>query len=132
MRSEGCRLCRHSWLLGIALALWPSPVQAGEHCELVKEAAAGDVVPVRLTCTTDLDSERLFAIVRDPLQQAKAFSSLGARTRVLSDEGDHLRVLQFHESRLIADREVIVEWRVTGSSSPHVVAWRTAGGPERF
>ena len=99
---------------------------AEDSCTLVKEEPIGMVIPVRLTCLTDLDSERLYAVVSDPLQQAKAFSSLGDRTRILSDEGDHLRVQQFHENRMISDREVIVEWRLSGGPQRRIVAWRSA------
>jgi len=99
---------------------------AEDSCTLVKEEPIGMVIPVRLTCLTDLDSERLYAVVSDPMQQAKAFSSLGDRTRILSDEGDHLRVQQFHENRLIADREVVVEWRLGGRPELRTVAWSSS------
>ena len=96
------------------------------HPAAPKRASAYHLRPGRLACLTDLNSEALYSVVRDPLQQAKVFSSLGDRTRILSDEGDHLRVQQFHENRLIADREVIVEWRVSGATELRTVAWRRA------
>ena len=110
----------------VAASVVSSTSHADDSCTLSKEEPVGTVVPVRLVCLTDLNSEALYSVVRDPLQQAKVFSSLGDRTRILSDEGDHLRVQQFHENRLIADREVIVEWRVSGATALRTVAWRRA------
>ncbi len=112
-----------------SLALWlasAGPASAKEDCDLTKEAAEGDVVPVRLTCTTDLDPELLFNIVRDPSEQVKAFSSLSERTRALGDDGSGERIHQFHQNRMISDREVIVTWDVSGGPDRRVVAWQKA------
>jgi len=111
----------------LGLFAFSPALQARENdrdCSLIREAPEGLTVPIRLTCTANVSSELLFELVRDPLHQAKALSSLGERTRMLNAESDHHRVLQFHESRLIADREVVVEWRVTGTPEARKVAWR--------
>lgn len=110
-------------LVALAVAL-PGVGVAKEDCDLVKEPAIGDVVPVRLTCLTDLDPDLLFDILRDPLQQVAAFSSLGEKTRVLEGGAGPLRVQQFHLNRMISDREVIVTWSVSGDPERRVVAWQ--------
>ena len=110
-------------LVGLCITLSSIPAAAEDVCRVDKEASTGNVIPVRVSCVTDLTTDRIAAVVRDPLRLAEAVSSLGQRTRVLEDRGGILRVLQFHESRLIADREVVVDWRVQKEGNTHVVTW---------
>ena len=109
--------------VGLCITLSTVPAAAEDVCRVEKEAPTGNVIPVRVSCVTDLTTARIAAVVRDPLRLAEAVSSLGQRTRVLEELDGSLRVLQFHESRLIADREVVVDWRVEMDGDTHVVTW---------
>lgn len=80
-------------------------------CTVVQQPAEGDVTPVHVECRWPVPAERVQELVGDVEAHGHIFSGL-AQSAVVENRDGHLLVRQVQQAKGMADREVILEWRV--------------------
>ena len=106
-------------VLGIA-ALYAGSARLSGHafgfgksngCTLVQQPAEGDVTPIHVECRWPVAAERLNGLLTDVEAQSRIFSGL-TESVLIEKRDDYALVRQVQQARGMADREVILEWRI--------------------
>ncbi len=116
-------------VLGVA-ALYAGSARLSGHsfgfgksngCTVVQQPAEGDITPIHVECRWPVPAERLNGLLGDVEAQGRIFSGL-AESVLVEKSDNHLLVRQVQQARGMADREVIIEWRV--EAIPHGYRYR--------